>query len=55
MSVSMDVNSLAQQIKDVTLNAATAVKDAVVGESAAADDKYRVFVGNLNSETTEGM
>ncbi|CCG82720.1 Putative uncharacterized protein [Taphrina deformans PYCC 5710] len=57
MSVSIDTNSLAQQIKDVTLSAVSTVKDAVVGESASepatTDDKHRVFIGNLNSETTE--
>lgn len=55
MSISMDTNSLAQQIKDVTLNAVNTVKEAVVGEASPADDKHRIFVGNLKPETTEGM
>lgn len=55
MSVSMDTNTLAQQIKDVTLNAVNTVKDAVVGEATPQDDTHRVFVGNLKVDTTEGM
>ena len=56
MSVSMDTNQLAQQIKDVTLDAVNAVKEAVVGsnEATPVDDKHRVFIGNLNFDTTEG-
>lgn len=59
MSVSLDTNSLAQQIKEVTLNAASSVAAVVTGNSgsqdeAAIDEKYRVYVGNLDSETSEG-
>lgn len=52
----MDTNTLAQQIKDVTLDAVNKVKEAVVGTESASpiDDKHRVFIGNLNFETTEG-
>lgn len=54
MSVSLDTNSLAQQIKDVALDAVNTVQEAVVGSSAEVEDKHRIFVGNLSFETTEG-
>lgn len=54
MSVSLDTNALAQQIKDVTLDAVNSVKEAVVGPSTDGAEKHRVFVGNLSPDVSEG-
>lgn len=55
MSVSLDTNVLAQQLQ------AASLKDGSKGSSEdntsgviAAEDKHRIFIGNLGFETTEG-